>query len=429
MKICHLHIGMHKTGSSSIQEYLEHNRHNLGEGVVYANLGSSNHSAPLTYALRFIPERDPEVLSYGLSSERIAINAHKYNNALLLALQGAYKEIIFSTESIVKFNIEELESFKKELLNYVDVIKVYCYVREPKEFMGSAFQQIIKTIPITIDNQQICPNYKSKFEKFEKVFGKVNYRFFSKNTLLNENVVADFCSWLKLPLYEFKSVNLSLGALAVKFLYCFQNARKKIVVSQQSLDLIEESLSQLPNQKLILPLELMKGLLKNNQTDYEWMKQRLIDANSFDADFSNLTEGYGNFLGVFTENEKQLLINLEKIINFKEYVISETGLSIEMLINKPFSPISDIELRIRKVDKHTIVGWALYKKEVNKKVILEFYINGTKCTETIANLKRDDLIFTDNNVGYCFNSTFPINKNDIILIKIGEIVVYSGHLE
>lgn len=433
MKTCHLHIGMHKTGSSSIQNYLDKNRDELlKNGFYYAEMGSPNHSAPFLYSLRFEPEKDSEIASFNISSEELNRRVSLYKENLNESLNKEYTNIIFSAEAIIKLTEEELSSFKNYLLGYVDEIKVYCYVREPMPFTVSSFQQIIKTMPVFLDNQNLYPNYKSKLEKFEKIFGDTNYRLFARNSLLNSDVTADFCSWIGLPYLGAEETNNSLGALAVKFLYKFQHARNKIVVSQNSLELAENTLSKLPYNKVVLPTKEMAEMITDNTADFTWMLKLLKE--KVPGIIFNIKDeeklSYGNVYGFFSEQEKSLLIQLANSSpELEHYIKSETGLSIIELVSTPPEGFEGLEFYVRKIEQSIIQGWASYTSDNDKNVEFDIFLNNMFVNSIKADIKRDDLPDpqgSGRHVGYIFDFGKALTPKDLVTILIDGKVAFSG---
>lgn len=435
MKVCHLHIGMHKTGSSSIQNYLDSNRTELlKSGFYYADMGSPNHSGPFNYALTHEPAKDSEILNFKLSADELERRIIFFKDKLRLSLNEDYSEIIFSAESIIKLTYSELNDFKKKLLEFVDVIKVYCYVREPMSFTVSSFQQVIKAMPVFLDNQNLYPNYQEKLEKFESVFGSVNYRLFSRDTLFQGDVTADFCSWLNLPYYGSKEANASLGALAVKFLYRFQHARNEVVVEQKALDLIEETLGKLVYQKVVLPTKKIEYVIKDNIADFMWMKSHLNNnVPRIEFNFGDLSAtSYGNIDGVFSECEKVALINLAKMHpEFDEYILAETDFSVAELISLPLPEFSNLMFYIRRTSESMIQGWAVYKNDSSKIVDLAIFLNDQYVDSISANIPRKDILDSNGGaraVGYKYEFEKKISSEDLITVIIGNNVAYSGNL-
>jgi hypothetical protein len=246
--------------------------------------------------------------------------------------------------------------------------------------------------------------------------------------------VNDFCNWLKIPFLGNQDTNLSLSALAVKFLVRFQYSREKKTVSQELLELIENTLVQLPFQKVILPTKEMVEIINFNKLDFDWMKTRLAQKNEIikfnNNDFDE--NSFGNIFGVFSEEEKNNLVNLaHSNPEFDAYVKAETGLSIEELTSVPITNLSNLEFYIRKVTDSKIQGWSCYKNDPNKTVELIILLNNEQIIEIKANIIRADIIDSKGNsrsVGYNYDFGKTLSSDDLVTILIENKIVYSGSI-
>ncbi|MCP4061196.1 MAG: hypothetical protein GY738_28750 [Pseudoalteromonas sp.] len=435
MKICHLHIGMHKTGSSSVQNYFEKHRGELDSvGFYYADMGSSNHSGPLLYALRKDPKSDSEIASFKLTATELENRILYYRDKLSKSLEREYENILFSAEAFIKLSEEELNIFKQMLLNYVDEIRVYCYVREPLPFTNSSFQQIIKTIPVALDDQNIFPNYERKFRKFGDLFGNINYRVYSQSQLTNGDVIEDFCEWLGVPFLGAEKANISLGATAVKFLIRFQSLRKVIKVTQESLELVENTLSRLPNQKVKLPTKKMRTIIESNYEDFLWMRNQLLK-HSPRSGFSIESiekSSLGNIEGHFSENEKDLLNSLANTYpEFGSYVLKETGRTVLDIVSSPTSDQPELKFRIRKLSGSEFQGWAHFSHNGLEPVQFDLFLNDEFVGKIASNTPRSDLLSADGvarNIGFDFKFDRELSINDTVTLLLDEKIVYSGSI-
>ena len=114
-------------------------------------------------------------------------------------------------------------------------------------------------------------------------------------------------------------------------------------------------------------------------------------------------ENYGNFYGVFTENEKELICDLANISEFNYYIKQETGNDIAYLLD---CPLGNIEFRLRKINSNKLVGWAFNHGVNEKKVSLALIINGNIIAKTVADQYRKDLVdlgMSNGEIGYKFN--------------------------
>lgn len=214
----YLHVGMHKTGSSSIQRSL------LGydDGVTkYANLGYENHSIPFYTAFSGEHQNYHIWKSAGLCERDIE---EKKLDCLDLIRQSlsecSVRNIIFSGEDISVIPEGGIVEIKKFLEGFASKILVVGYFRDPLSFVMSNWQETIKSGRNTLAPQG--PEYRLRFEKFIRLFGRDNVilKHFRKDGLRGGDVVTDFCSLVDIDLLSSSaSVNESLSSEAIKCVY------------------------------------------------------------------------------------------------------------------------------------------------------------------------------------------------------------------
>lgn len=228
-----LHIGMHKTGTSAIQNSL--NGYS-DDNVRYAIFNSSNHS----YSI--FPIFSKNYYSYslftscGMSKENIDDYISIQKKLLLDSLLLDDRTVIVSGEDISFLGADELRS----LIGYMKVnnrqISVYAYLRLPFDFSSSYFSEIIKNGEKNnfIDKIYYC----DIFEKFINIFGDdLHLRVYDRALFLNGSVVNDFSDWLGLnPLPDSNiNNNVSLSSTAVKIIY-FLNIYLDTFIDESSLE-------------------------------------------------------------------------------------------------------------------------------------------------------------------------------------------------
>lgn len=274
MKELLLHVGMHKTGSTSIQKTL--NGFSLN-GIKYANLGEFNHSIPMYTAFSEDPYNYHVHLNQGRTSGEIDRLRDEVLDSLRVQIAADdYRRLIISGEDISLFSKEAVERFVDFVTPYVDSVTVIAYVREPIGFSSSLFQQNVGggsrgySIP--------TPDYRMRFEKFLDAFGreKVIFRNFAKGALLNRSVVQDFAAQARIPhdSYSEKRANVSLPEEAVKLLHLF-NRRGSLSVGEARLfrarQLMIQVLSDMFTTRFTLPRGICAAHL--DYDDLEWMER------------------------------------------------------------------------------------------------------------------------------------------------------------
>ena len=151
MKICFLHVGFHKTATTSFQLTIQHNSDLLKhEGIILPRFRSktkgfsSNHSGQI----RSLFNKDLQHLSNNSGISEKTRNNHQ------LTLQGHYDSLIqllhsnhnilISGEDISCMPQQALLKLKKKIEDHGFLIKPFALVRAPYAFITSALQQTIK---------------------------------------------------------------------------------------------------------------------------------------------------------------------------------------------------------------------------------------------------------------------------------------------
>ncbi|MEW5838769.1 MAG: hypothetical protein AB1717_08050 [Pseudomonadota bacterium] len=200
LKECIVHVGMHKTGSSSIQDFF------FGaelDGITYLDMGGySNHSGYLSTILLEKPHLYHAHLSMGRGQDEVDKLRLRYLDKLRESIKRCTTErMIISAEDLSHRSIGEsgLMRLKHELAPYFEKISVIGYVRRPIDYVQSAFQQIVKEGSSSWfswrDLPKIVPRYRGSFEPMDAVFGRENVTLipFVKTNIKGGDVVVDFC--------------------------------------------------------------------------------------------------------------------------------------------------------------------------------------------------------------------------------------------
>lgn len=293
MRRCILHIGMHKTGSSSIQESL---KSLSSKDFRYARLlRTPNHSGAIINAFS-------EASRHQRSNSTHPVHGHldlsnRIRTRFSKQLERAKTDtLIVSGEGITKLSLEELNSLKKFISRYVPEVVVACYVRSPKSFMESAIQQRIKAGLNAFDFDACYPAYRDRFEKFDYVFEPKNVHFwaFKPKALKDNCVVTDFCAHfgLNIPPENIVRVNESLSLDALSLLYSYHkhtlNSSGLIKLDPASYTLLLRQLAQLSGAKLKLSSDLVSTVLHKNDKDINWMESRLGNSLQEKEKFSEI---------------------------------------------------------------------------------------------------------------------------------------------
>lgn len=279
MKVCWIHIGMHKTGSTSIQESLA--KAGRGEGWSYVKLDSlPNLNRALFAMFDSNPNRHPVFVKQGLSPEAIAERRDRLRGKLRRLVQK-FKggNLILSTEMASLMDQAGVQEMRDFLAPWFDEIRVIGYVRPPQAFKNSLFQEQVKHGKGTLANMTL-PKYRMRFEKYDKVFGRENVilREFKPSAFPNKCIVSDFCGVVGIaPPAEVTRVNESLSREACGLLYAYRKLGPGYGTGEE---VVRE------NNQLIAPLLQMEGtkfrfsrqIIGKSPAELEdqaWMEERL----------------------------------------------------------------------------------------------------------------------------------------------------------
>ncbi len=282
MKRCWIHIGMPKTGSTSIQGHLAKRRR--GPGWRYIAIGKlANMNREMHAMFGTQPERWYWFKKQGMSREEIQQQGALMRDRLARAITRSKAEnLILSSEALSLIRPRGIRALRDFLKPLCDEIKVVGYVRPPTGFTISSFQQAVKNGANSISRVE-GPLYRFRFEKYDKIFGRKNviFRKFEPSAFTDGCIVVDFCELLGIEPPqpgEVERLNESLCREACGILYAYHKFGPGYGVG---IDVIRE------NGYLIRPLLAMEGprfrfsneflqeATENLAEDVAWMEARL----------------------------------------------------------------------------------------------------------------------------------------------------------
>lgn len=200
---CYLHIGLQKTGSTSLQHSLKSNVALLEElGIHYPSV-MANHARlavsdrPTGPRARMILDRagqdDPR--------DRLTIvkeTEARYREAFATAArQSGARALVLSSEHFNLFSKAGSREFIDFLSGFARRIRVVAYVRHPASLIVSSAQQSLKGGDFTLDSfdpASVMPKVSRRLERYRAVVGLDNMvlRPFEKGKLYRGDVVKDF---------------------------------------------------------------------------------------------------------------------------------------------------------------------------------------------------------------------------------------------
>ena len=214
-----LHIGMHKTGSTSIQNALA----GYDDGTTfYPDLGHRNHSIPL-YTGYSSDYRDYHIWTRaGKTADEIDQLRKGARESVRRAVgREDRRRLIVSGEDVGKIDETGIEDLVADLKGEGRHVTVVCYVRDPLSFAASTFQQALKGGLAEIP-APISPRYRPRLETFLRLLGRDNIIVLPYEGANPEagSVVDTFFGMfsLKIPEQEIR-LNRSLSLPAAKLIY------------------------------------------------------------------------------------------------------------------------------------------------------------------------------------------------------------------
>lgn len=196
-KKLYLHIGFHKTGTSSIQEYLDYNRDSLlNQGIYY--LKSLDSKFPGNVDLSWAFNKNPPKWS-NFNPEKAEQVKSFYNKQLNVNLGEI---LIISSEyfCILERQPNSLKELKSFLIDFD--VRIVSYVRDPMEFLISLYSHALRANAVSYDLKTYLSNHYNFFaadfherlKPWVNIFGreKMIVKKYSPNGFFKENIIDDF---------------------------------------------------------------------------------------------------------------------------------------------------------------------------------------------------------------------------------------------
>lgn len=280
---CVIHFGMHKTGSSSIQESPFRYAENSPDWH-YLHVGSANLSGAIATAFGDHPTQYHANRKRGLTEAEVNARAQEIRSKLTAQLQASTKPgLLLSAEDISGISHAGLLRLVDWLASQVDDIQAVGYIRAPGAYAASAFQQRVKGGGVNqLQWGALIPRYRDRFEVFNQVLGRDRVQFWKFNPAAFPSgcVVRDFCNRLSIPLPETHIIRINEGLSkdAVCLLYAYHKyglgygVGPTVIRENRRLATL---LAQLPGSKLQFATKALEPALQFRREQIDWMEARL----------------------------------------------------------------------------------------------------------------------------------------------------------
>lgn len=286
--ICHLHVGMPKTGTTAIQEAFAR----LGSGPVRTcPVGPPNKSGVFTVMFENRPWAKKSQRIHDRSREETLALRRRHLSRLSdwlarMSANPAVEGVFFSGErlgtALPKGEIA-IGRLHDRFAAHCRGFRVYGYVRPLASHLPSTFQQRLKTgAPATLDLEPLYPDYRLAFEKFDRVFGRenVSLRRFDKRDLMDHDVVADLAAQIgiALPVDGRETLNRSLGLDGVAVLFALRRAgylARRTEAEAETGAQVFRLLARLGGGPFGFEPDRVGALLARHEDDLGWIEARI----------------------------------------------------------------------------------------------------------------------------------------------------------
>ncbi|MEB3265093.1 MAG: hypothetical protein VKN13_00585 [Cyanobacteriota bacterium] len=242
MRRCVFHIGMSKTGSTSIQTF-------LSEGLRdprfrYLGLGQANGSNALCTLFADNPEQFWCYTSGQLKARHINRYRAVYLRRLQRELQVAYAQgvcPVLSGEECWRFSRDELIRVQQMLASYGYEVQILVYLRPYAQWLESGFQQWVQwgaardfSALLAVSGRAGISrlDYYSRLQIMADVFGRSSLlvRPFTPAALGVKGVVSDFCAAVGIETcgYVEHRANQGLSLDAIRVFYAVNNHLRQL---------------------------------------------------------------------------------------------------------------------------------------------------------------------------------------------------------
>lgn len=148
-----LHVGLHKTGTTSLQNYFGHNRKTLSSlGVLYPALSVNsytpdNHSWPIRNLTMLSPEQYHLNIMHNVLGQDLIVAIESLNKQFLALGDKKESTLLLSGEGISTLKVKELTKLKEKLLSISKkevCIEIHYFTRNATSYISSIVQQRLK---------------------------------------------------------------------------------------------------------------------------------------------------------------------------------------------------------------------------------------------------------------------------------------------
>ena len=443
MTDCIIHIGMRKTGTSSIQKSIYRFSN---DDYIYADIdGYTNHGS----ALHSLFSDNPGSIGFHINKKQSKSNLKKYiqntRDGLDTCIDSANgRNVIFSGESLsYTLELAGLVRMRDFFLDRFDQVKIIASIRPPSGYIVSNFVQRVKERANSINIEHDYFEYKKNLSRFDEVFGRDNVHFwkFDPKNFPQGCAVRDFCQQMDISLPDDKivRVNESLSREAISLLFSYRKMGKdlgSLSMRGPERKQLVESVAGLGKSKFRFSPDLIKPVLEMNRIDIEWMEDRLGES---------LYEELGEHQFGDVRDESDLLKPDPEIVSSLLSILGdsapkgikgETPEEVALLVHALRDDVSTSKMkpqktaaglnkgRIIRAEPEIVAGWVIGDDYENP-VRVGLFVNGEEISQMLANKMRKGTKERGIHPSGCCGFVFRFNSKN--RLKVGdEIAIKSA---
>ena len=280
-ELCLLHVGMHKTGTTTLQCTLAQELRS-GRFCYLRPDAAPNPTETLFMLFRF-REIETILRENGLEEYRSLLETSREQNfkALEEQMRRSAPVGILSAEMMSDMDEDEAEALITFCRRFYREIRVLAYIRPPEEYVVSMMAQKAAEGFCAFDPETFYPHYRARFEKFDRILGRNHVTLLPYGTLHGGDIVEDFRRRVGIDAKEIgerleANRSLSLEALALVWFYRrYGTDRRPSAARLHAEGRWIGQLRRESGRRFTLDPERLEALRRRHREDIRWMEERL----------------------------------------------------------------------------------------------------------------------------------------------------------
>lgn len=292
-----IHVGLPKTGTSTIQSAMHENRHRLlSEHAMLYPAIARNHTDPLHTIFAADPREHIQIMCQG-GADGTEITRIKHRQRLEACIKNegdCWNTLVISAEGLCNFGPRQLAAVKEWTSQYVDRWRILFWTRHPVHFATSNVQQLIRG-GRTLENlliKEAMPCIRGRLENLIQVFGKdaIRIQAFEQAIQQDGGIVAAFCRQLGLDERTTKAISSSailknpsmssVATLAINRLNLQRPLFIDGVLNPRRSPDDANVLSRLPGPRFHLSADMIEAVRSGSRDDVNWLNDN-FDLNLY----------------------------------------------------------------------------------------------------------------------------------------------------